>query len=179
MSKKNISDVLSDCHQLVAELRQKLKTKCQDVLNLRKEVDRITEELQLCELRYNHLKNKIDEAETLKSSSEKLLSSVQGKLEKSEEDRAEILRKAQKISENEITITTEKMQRSLENKETAAFNKIKQAKNDAINQIKKEATEIAIETVKKVIIENLDIQKQENINLLKLRNSIKKLENIN
>tara|TARA_Y100000004_G_scaffold179165_1_gene222470 strand:- start:82 stop:315 length:234 start_codon:yes stop_codon:yes gene_type:complete len=61
MSKKNISDVLSDCHQLVAELRQKLKTKCQDVLNLRKEVDRITEELQLCELRYNHLKNKIDE----------------------------------------------------------------------------------------------------------------------
>ena len=46
-------------------------------------------------------------------------------------------------------------------------------------KIKKEATEIAIETVKKVIIENLDIKKQENINLLKLKNSIKKLENIN
>ena len=71
------------------------------------------------------------------------------------------------------------MQRSLENKETAAFNKIKQAKNDAINQIKKEATEIAIETVKKVIIENLDVKKQEEINLLKLKNSIKKLENTN
>tara|TARA_R100000482_G_C5086381_1_gene128639 strand:+ start:555 stop:788 length:234 start_codon:yes stop_codon:yes gene_type:complete len=61
MSKKNISDVLSDCHQLVAELRQKLKTKCQDVLNLRKEVDRLNEELQLCELRYTTIKNKIDE----------------------------------------------------------------------------------------------------------------------
>ena len=135
--------------------------------------------LNQIDIKISELKNKIDEAENLKSSSEKLLSSVQGKLEKSEEDRAEILRKAQKISENEITITTEKMQRSLENKETAAFNKIKQAKNDAISQIKKEATEIAIETVKKVIIENLDVKKQEEINFLKLKNSIKKLENTN
>ena len=135
--------------------------------------------LNQIDIKISELKNKIDEAENLKSSSEKLLSNVQGKLEKSEKDRSEILRKAQKISENEIAITTEKMQRSLENKETAAFNKIKQAKNDAINQIKKEATEIAIETVKKVIIENLDVKKQEEINLLKLKNSIKKLENTN
>tara|TARA_B100000212_G_scaffold322720_1_gene282231 strand:+ start:1431 stop:1922 length:492 start_codon:yes stop_codon:yes gene_type:complete len=127
----------------------------------------------------SELKNKIDEAENLKSSSEKLLSKAQGKLEKSEKDRAEILKKAQKISEDEIAITTEKMQRSLENKETAAFNKIKQAKNDAISQIKKESTEIAIETVKNVIIENLDVKKQEEINLLKLKNSIKKLESTN
>ena len=135
--------------------------------------------LNQIDIKISELKSKIDEAENLKSSSEKLLSNVQGKLEKSEKDRTEILRKAQKISEDEIAITTEKLQRSLENKETAAFNKIKQAKNDAINQIKKEATEIAIETVKKVIIENLDIKKQEEINFLKLKKSIKKLENTN
>ena len=135
--------------------------------------------LDQIDIKISELKKKIDEAESLKSSSEKLLSNVQGKLEKSEKDRADILRKAQKISEDEIAITTEKMQRSLENKETAAFNKIIQAKNDAISQIKKEATEIAIETVKKVIIENLDIKKQEEINFLKLKNSIKKLENTN
>ena len=105
--------------------------------------------LNQIDIKIAELKNKIDEAENLKSSSEKILSDVQGKLKKSENDRSEILRKAQKISENEISITSEKMQRSLENKETAAFNKIKQAKIDAINQIKKEATEIAIETVKK------------------------------
>ena len=135
--------------------------------------------LNQIDIKISELKNKIDEAENLKSSSEKLLSNVQEKLEKSEKDRTEILRKAQKISEDEIAITTEKMQRSLENKEIAAFNKIKQAKNDAISQIKKEATEIAIETVKKVIIENLDIKKQEEINFLKLKKSIKKLENTN
>ena len=135
--------------------------------------------LNQIDIKIAELKNKIDEAENLKSSSEKILSDVQGKLKKSENDRSEILRKAQKISENEIAITSEKMQRSLENKETAAFNKIKKAKIDTINQIKKEATEIAIETVKKVIIENLDVKKQEEINLLKLKNSIKKLANTN
>ncbi len=135
--------------------------------------------LDQIDIKISELKKKIDEAENLKSSSEKLLSNVQEKLEKSEKDRTEILRKAQKISEDEIAITTEKMQRSLENKETAAFNKIKKAKIDTINQIKKEATEIAIETVKKVIIENLDVKKQEEINLLKLKNSIKKLANTN
>ncbi len=135
--------------------------------------------LNQIDIKIAELKNKIDEAENLKSSSEKIHSDVQGKLKKSENDRSEILRKAQKISENEIAITSEKMQRSLENKETAAYNKIKQAKIDTINQIKKEATEIAIETVKKVIIENLDAKKQEEINLLKLKNSIKKLANTN
>ena len=93
--------------------------------------------LNQIDIKIAELKNKIDEAENLKFNSEKLLSNVQGKLEKSEKNRAEILRKAQKISENEIAITKEKMQRSLENKETAAFDKIQQAKNDAISQNKK------------------------------------------
>ena len=46
--------------------------------------------LNQIDIKISELKNKIDEAEKLKSSSEKLLSGVQGKLEKSEEDRAEI-----------------------------------------------------------------------------------------
>jgi uncharacterized coiled-coil DUF342 family protein len=58
---KNIKDVLKDCHILVDELRDKLKKKCNDVLDLRKEIDRLNEELQLCELRYRTLKNKVDE----------------------------------------------------------------------------------------------------------------------
>ena len=58
---KNIKDVLKDCHILVDELKDKLKKKCNDVLDLRKEVDRLNEELQLCELRYNTIKTKVDE----------------------------------------------------------------------------------------------------------------------
>ena len=58
---RNLSEVLKDCHMLVDELRNKLKKKCNDVLNLRKKVDRLNEELQLCELRYNTIKTKVDE----------------------------------------------------------------------------------------------------------------------
>ena len=125
------------------------------------------------------LKGKIDEAEILKSNSEKLLSNAQSKLEKSDDENIEIQKKAQKISDDEIVVSKEKMSRSLINKETAAYSKIEQAKNDAINQVKKEATKIAIETVEKVLIENLDVKKQEEINLSKLKHSINKLENTN
>lgn len=147
------------------------------ILILYKKVPKLV--LNQIDSKISELKNKIDEAENLKSSSEKLLSNAQGKLEKSESENAEILKKAQKISNDEISITTEKMQRSLENKEAAAFNKIKQAKNDAINQLKADATKVAIETVQKIIIEHIDIKKQEEINILKLKQSIKKLENTN
>jgi len=61
MINKTLKDVLGDCHNLVAQLREKLKKKCDDVLSLRKEIDRLNEELQLCELRYSTIKNKIDE----------------------------------------------------------------------------------------------------------------------
>ena len=58
MSKENMLRAALATKQLEID---KLKKKCNDVLSLRKEVDRLNEELQLCELRYNHLKDKIDE----------------------------------------------------------------------------------------------------------------------
>ena len=127
----------------------------------------------------NELKKKINEAEDLKSNSEKLLSEAKSKLEKSDEENSNILAKAQMISDNEISASLEKMRISLENKEKAAHNKIEQAKNDAINQVKKVATKVALETVEKVLTENLDSKKQEEINLSKVKQSIEKLKNIN
>ena len=127
----------------------------------------------------NELKNKINEAEDLKSNSEKLLSEAKSKLEKSEEENSNILAKAQEISDHEISASLEKMKILLENKEKSAHNKIEQAKNDAINQVKKVATKVALETVEKVLTENLDSKKQEEINLFKVKQSIEKLKNIN
>ena len=59
---RNLSEVLKECHNLVAELRVKLKLKCDDVLKLRKDLDLAREETQLAELRYNTLKNAVDKA---------------------------------------------------------------------------------------------------------------------
>ena len=41
---RNLSEVLKDCHDLVADLRVKLKSKVDQVLDLRKEIDRLSEE---------------------------------------------------------------------------------------------------------------------------------------
>ena len=59
---RNLSEVLKDCHDLVAELRVKLKLKCDDILQLRKDLDFAREETQLAELRYNTLKDAVDKA---------------------------------------------------------------------------------------------------------------------
>ena len=59
---RNLSEVLKECHDLVAELRVKLKLKCNDILQLRKDLDMAREETQLAELRYNTLKDAVDKA---------------------------------------------------------------------------------------------------------------------
>ena len=41
---RSLSEVLKECHDLVADLRVKLKSKVDQVLNLRKEIDRLSEE---------------------------------------------------------------------------------------------------------------------------------------
>ena len=41
---RNLSEVLKECHDLVADLRVKLKSKIDQILDLRKEIDRLSEE---------------------------------------------------------------------------------------------------------------------------------------
>ena len=41
---RNLSEVLKECHDLVADLRVKLKSKVDQILDLRKEIDRLSEE---------------------------------------------------------------------------------------------------------------------------------------
>jgi len=147
------------------------------VLLLYKKVPQII--LNQIDEKISQLKTKIDEAEKLKSSSEKLLGDAKSKFEKSENENIDILAKAKQISESEIAASLEKMKQSLENKEKAARSKIDQAKDDAINQVKKIAAQVALETLEKAITENLDGKKQEEVNLLKLKQSIEKLKNVN
>ena len=59
---RKLNEVLKDCHDLVAELRVKLKLKCDDILKLRKDLDLAREEIQLAELKYNTLKDAVDKA---------------------------------------------------------------------------------------------------------------------
>jgi|TARA_R100000482_G_C4982203_1_gene83770 hypothetical protein len=57
---RSLSQVLKDCHNLVDELRVKLKLKCDEILKLRKELDLAREETQLAELKYNKLNDAVE-----------------------------------------------------------------------------------------------------------------------
>jgi len=54
-----IDTMLEECNQLVQELRLKLKSKIDDILKLRKDLDLEKEEHQLTQLKYDKLKNAI------------------------------------------------------------------------------------------------------------------------
>ena len=58
---RNLSEVLKDCHDLVAELRAKLKDKCDEVLKLRKDIDILQTDNDLKDYELGLLKNKITE----------------------------------------------------------------------------------------------------------------------
>tara|TARA_R110002020_G_scaffold181411_2_gene376379 strand:- start:183 stop:440 length:258 start_codon:yes stop_codon:yes gene_type:complete len=57
---RSFSEILKECNDLVAQLRVKLKLKCDDILQLRKDLDLAREETQLVELKYNNLKDAIE-----------------------------------------------------------------------------------------------------------------------
>ena len=60
-----IDTMLEECNQLVQELRLKLKSKIDEILKLRKDLDLEKEEHQLTELKYQSMKdivtNKLDD----------------------------------------------------------------------------------------------------------------------
>lgn len=56
----DLTKIIDDSNQLIAQLRYKLKAKCDEVLKLRKQLDYEIEEHQLTELKYNKLKDAID-----------------------------------------------------------------------------------------------------------------------
>ena len=58
---RSLSEVLKDCHDLVAELRAKLKDKCDEVLKLRKDIDILQTDNDLKDYELGLLKNKITE----------------------------------------------------------------------------------------------------------------------
>ena len=54
-----IDTMLQECNELVHELRLKLKSKINEILKLRKDLDLEKEEHQLTELKYQSMKNMV------------------------------------------------------------------------------------------------------------------------
>ena len=55
-----IDTMLEECNELVQELRLKLKSKIDEILKLRKDLDLEKEEHQLTQLKYEKMKDNLD-----------------------------------------------------------------------------------------------------------------------
>ena len=55
-----IDTMLEECNQLVQELRLKLKSKIDEILKLRKDLDLEKEEHQLTQIKYEKMKDNLD-----------------------------------------------------------------------------------------------------------------------
>lgn len=128
------------------------------------------------ENRIKEIKSKIDDAENLKNESNNLLSKYQNQLEESKKECEEILVRATKVNEEESLLMEEKISTMWKARENNINKKIVQSKNNALKEVKKISTKIAIESAKKIISQTIDKNKLQEIDLANIKESLKGLK---
>ena len=128
------------------------------------------------EEKIKEIKFKINESETIKQESDELLRKYQNQLEQSKKECEEILSRAQKTSEEESAVMRDKINSMLTIIEKNIEEKITQAKNNALKEVKKISTLVAIESAKKIITQTIEKNKIEEVNFSSVREGIESLK---
>ena len=102
------------------------------------------------------IKKELDEAEKLKNEAKNLLSDYESKIDKSNKETKDIIKKAKKESEKNILEKTKKFHQVMDNKKKIAEQKITQMKQNALNDIKNHSIKIGIEAVESLIKNSVD-----------------------
>ena len=119
---------------------------------------------------------KIEEAENLKKESDKLLSKYQIQLDDSKKECEEILLRATKLNEEESASMEEKIHSMLAVKEKNIKEKIIQAKDNALKEVKKISTIIAVESAKKIISQTIEKSTIESVNYSSIKENLENLK---
>ena len=119
---------------------------------------------------------KIEEAENLKKESDKLLSKYQIQLDESKKECEEILLRATKLNEEESASMEEKIHSMLAVKEKNIKEKIIQAKDNALKEVKKISTIIAVESAKKIISQTIEKNTIESVNYSSIKENLENLK---
>ena len=119
---------------------------------------------------------KIEGAENLKKESDKLLSKYQIQLDESKKECEEILLRATKLNEEESASMEEKIHSMLAVKEKNIKEKIIQAKDNALKEVKKISTIIAVESAKKIISQTIEKSTIESVNYSSIKENLENLK---
>ena len=107
----------------------------------------------------NEMKKELDEAEKLKVQAKNLLSDYESKIDKSKKETLEIIKLAKKNSEKNILEKSKKFHQIMEDRKKIAEQKIAQAKENALKDIKNISVKISIEAVENLIKNSIDKNK--------------------
>ena len=99
----------------------------------------------------NEMKKELDEAEKLKVQAKNLLRDYESKIDKSKKETLEIIKLAKKNSEKNILEKSKKFHQIMEDRKKIAEQKIAQAKENALKDIKNISVKISIEAVENLI----------------------------
>ena len=124
------------------------------------------------------IKNEIDESEKLRKESKKLLDEAQEKLNTAKIESNKILNQAKDDADRLIIELNDKFHKSTEIKKSLAQSKINQMKEAALKEIKDKSINIAVNSVKKIILTTVDKTKLDNLfekNLEEAKSELKKI----
>ncbi len=124
------------------------------------------------------IKNEIDESEKLRKESKKLLDEAQEKLNTAKIESNKILNQAKDDADRLIIEMNDKFHKSTEIKKSLAQSKINQMKEAALKEIKDKSINIAVNSVKKIILTTVDKTKLDNLfekNLEETKSELKKI----
>ena len=124
------------------------------------------------------IKNEIDESEKLRKESKKLLDEAQEKLNTAKIESNKILNQAKDDADRLIIELNDKFHKSTEIKKSLAQSKINQMKEAALKEIKDKSINIAVNSVKKIILTTVDKTKLDNLfekNLEETKSELKKI----
>jgi len=110
-----------------------------------------------------NIKNQINEAEKLKEEAKNILIEHEKKISNSKNEVKSMISKANEEAEKNVIKTNEEFHNLMENRKKRAEQRIKQLKNQAINDIKNASVKIAIESVEKLFKNSIDKSKLDKI----------------
>jgi len=118
----------------------------------------------LLDNKINEIKSEIDNAKNLKNESEQLLKKCKKKIEKAQMKREEILSSEKKETEIFIKESENKFEQLIVNKKKSLEQKLDQMRVKAIKDIQNISNKIALEAVKKIILNSANDEKMKVVN---------------
>lgn len=118
---------------------------------------------KLLDNRSDKIKAELDEAQRLREEAQVVLEKYKQKRSEAEEEAQQLVKQAKIEAERHATEAKKALANNMQRREQAAMQRIAQAENEALREVRETAAELAIKATADLIKANLDDQKSDSI----------------